>query len=72
LRDRLAEFAQSEPKDYTGKVEISKFEVVEEKIVVGLAVEYKTNFQEAAVRAARKNKFMAMLKQHVSDLGIEQ
>lgn len=71
LRDKLAEFTQSEPKDFMGPLSIMDFIAEDGKVKLQLLVEYRSNFQDAAVRAARRNKFMAMLKQVVADLGIE-
>lgn len=71
LRDKLAEFTQSEPKDFMGPLNIMDFIAEGDKIKLQLLVEYKSNFQDSAVSAARRNKFMAMLKQVVADLNIE-
>lgn len=71
LRDKLAEFTQSEPKDFMGPLSIMDFIEEGDKIKLQLLVEYKGNFQDSSVRAARRNKFMAMLKQVVADLNIE-
>lgn len=70
LRDRLVDFTRSEPKDYTGTVEIVKFEADGDKAKLQLMVQYRTNFQDPAVRAARKNKFTAMMNQYIKDLDI--
>lgn len=71
LRDRLADFAESEPKNYSGRVDVSGFSCEEDECKLQLAVEYRTNFQDSAVRAYRKNMFMAAIKKHVSELHIE-
>jgi small-conductance mechanosensitive channel len=71
LRNKLANFAKSEVKSYTGVVEIAQYDLDGDKIKVQISVEYRTNFQDAAVRAARRNKFMAMLKESAAAIGIE-
>lgn len=71
LRDKLVDFAKSDSKDYTGFVEISNFDLDGDKIKVQLTVQYRSNFQEPALRATRRNKFIAILKQSIADLDIE-
>lgn len=71
LRDRLVEYAKGEPKDFTGVVALSQFSVDGDKAKVTMVVEYRTNFQDAAVRASRKNKFMAMLKQIITEMNLK-
>lgn len=72
LRDQLAEFASSEPRDYTGRVDLVSFDTETDRCKVQLAVEYRTSFQDAALRAARKNKFMATLKDKMAGLDIKE
>lgn len=71
LRDRLVQFAESEPKHYSGRVDIAGFSSEEDKCTVQLMVEYRSNFQDAAMQTMRKNKFMAAIEQIASELGIE-
>lgn len=71
LKDRLNEFAKSETRDFTGRVDLVQYDLVEDRCKLQLAVEYKSNFQDSSIRSARKTKFMAILKQTVDDLGIQ-
>ena len=71
LRNKLLTFTKSEPKDFMGPVNLADFMADGDKVKLQLMVEYRTNFQDAALRAARRNKFIAMLKEVVADLGLE-
>ncbi len=71
LRDKLRAFVRGEKGDFTGELDIEAFSIADGKAKVTLAVEYCENFQDVASRTARRNKFMAMLKQTAADAKLE-
>ena len=71
LKNRLLEYCKSEPADFAGTVELLKYEAISDtQIKIQFAVLYTSNFQDAALRTSRHNKFEAVLKQTAEALSL--
>ena len=72
LRTKLLEFVQSEKREYQGKILTELRDIVEaHQINMNVIFFYKTNWQNEALRLARRNKFICALMVTMQECGIE-
>lgn len=72
MLELLTEKTRKEAKDFSGYVDLVEFNVLDEqKMEVKLAVQYKSNFQNQAMRNSRRSKFDGLLKDTLAELDIE-
>jgi small-conductance mechanosensitive channel len=72
LRTKLLDFVQSEKREYQGKILTELRDIVEaHQINMNVIFFYKTNWQNEALRLARRNKFICAMMVTMQELGIE-
>lgn len=72
LRANLIRFLEHERRDFYPQLEISIFDMEDlTKLTLVMNVRHKSNWQNEALRATRRNKFMCALKNEVSILGLK-
>jgi len=71
LRDKMLNFVQAERRDYQPVFDVVVVDFPEQaKMVLTATIKYKSNGQEAAIRAKRRNKWICALKTALADVKI--
>ncbi|KAJ4483406.1 Mechanosensitive ion channel-domain-containing protein [Lentinula aciculospora] len=71
LRAKMLEFVQSERRDYLPIFDVAVIDFPEQtSMSLSADIKYKSNSQQGAVKAKRRNKWICSLKQTLADVGI--
>ncbi|GAW01584.1 serine threonine protein kinase [Lentinula edodes] len=71
LRTKMLEFVQNERRDYLPIFDVAVIDFPEQaSMLLSADIKYKSNSQQGAVKAKRRNKWICALKQALADVGI--
>ncbi|KAG7098557.1 hypothetical protein E1B28_000491 [Marasmius oreades] len=71
LRAKMFYFVQSQRRDYLPAFDVNVVDFPEqEKMVLSADIKYKSNSQQAALKAKRRNRWICQLKTTLAELGI--
>ncbi|KAJ3775029.1 Mechanosensitive ion channel-domain-containing protein [Lentinula raphanica] len=71
LRAKMLEFVQNERRDYLPIFDVAVIDFPEQaSMSLSADIKYKSNSQQGAVKAKRRNKWVCALKQALADVGI--
>jgi len=71
LREKMLEFLQSERRDYQPIFDVAVIDFPEQaSMSLSADIKYKSNSQQSAIKAKRRNKWVCALKQAMAEVGI--
>ncbi|KAF7725863.1 hypothetical protein EC973_009195 [Apophysomyces ossiformis] len=72
LRDRLADWVASQSRDFAPGFDLRVQDIIDmNQLIINMWLPHKGNWQELGKRFQRKTRFMVMLKDTLSELGIK-
>lgn len=71
LREQMLAYCKEQRRDFLGQFDVTIVDIPEQnKMVLSTSIKYKSNFQQGALKAKRKNMWMCALKQALADCKI--
>ncbi|KAF5393511.1 hypothetical protein D9757_000597 [Collybiopsis confluens] len=71
LRTKMLQFVQSEKRDYLPVFDVTVIDFPEQtSMTLAADIKYKSNSQQGALKAKRRNKWVCALKQSLAEIGI--
>ncbi|KZV69518.1 hypothetical protein PENSPDRAFT_676041 [Peniophora sp. CONT] len=71
LRKKMLQFVGENGRDYQPSFDIVVSDIPEQtKMTLSANIMYKSNWQQGAIKARRRNKWICALKQHLADSGV--